>query len=84
MKEFQKFDDVREISSHNYMAIEQIISDIKVSYIQCKLAYEYEGNNGRTNETDMLIGRGLDDIECHLSNINTLYDCMSKGIDIDI
>lgn len=83
MKNFERGDQVREISSHNFLQLESIINDIKVAYYQCKLSYDYQADNGHSDPVGEIMCIGIDGIEQEITNIDIWFDCVQRGVNIN-
>lgn len=72
------------LSTHNLYQFEECLNDFQKESLKLRLVYEYIGNKGFTNEADSLMGECVAFIEQYMTGLSLLFDCVSRGVDMNL
>lgn len=73
----------RILSTHNLYVFEDCLNDFQKEVLKLRLVYEHIGNKGFTNESDSLMGECVSFIEQYMDGLSLLFDCVSRGVDMN-
>lgn len=84
VKQFERGNDVREVSTSNYLGLERIIEEMGVNALQAKIAYNYIADTQKDYRADEIMYRGICGVIEEFKNLKNWYDCVSRGTDYDV